>query len=93
MAQSFSVMSQMELSASPDSQDPLHFRRVRTIACQNQRVKKHSFAKSQENNDLTLQVDGRERIFEEITKFDNYYEAYEVATTQNKVNSYVCYFE
>ena len=30
---------------------------------------------------------------EEIAKFHNYYEPYEVATTQNKVNSSVRYFE
>ena len=30
---------------------------------------------------------------EEIAKFHNYYEPYQVATTQNKVNSYVRYFE
>ena len=30
---------------------------------------------------------------EEIAKFHNWYLSYEVATTQNKVNSYVRYFE
>ena len=30
---------------------------------------------------------------EEIAKFHNWYWPYEVATTQNKVNSYVRYFE
>ena len=30
---------------------------------------------------------------EEIAKFHNYYWSYQVATTQNKVNSYVRYFE
>ena len=30
---------------------------------------------------------------EQIAKFTEYYEPYEVATTQNKVNSYVRYFE
>ena len=30
---------------------------------------------------------------EEITKFHNWYLPYEVATTQNKVKSYVRYFE
>ena len=30
---------------------------------------------------------------EEIAKFHHCYEAYRVATTQNKVNSYVRYFE
>ena len=30
---------------------------------------------------------------EEIAKFQNYYFPYEVATTQDKVNSYVRYFE
>ena len=30
---------------------------------------------------------------EEITEFDNWYLPYQVATTQNKVNSYVRYFE
>ena len=30
---------------------------------------------------------------EEIAKFHNCYEPYEVATTQNKVNSYVRHFE
>ena len=30
---------------------------------------------------------------EKVAKFENFYEPYEVATTQNKVNSYVRYFE
>ena len=37
-------------------------------------------------NSFTYSVEG-------IAKFHNWYEPYQVATTQNKVNSYVRYFE
>ena len=32
-------------------------------------------------------------LVEEITKFHSWYHSYQIATTQNKVNSYVRYFE
>ena len=38
-------------------------------------------------------LDSQNNSIEQIGKFHNYYEPYQVATTQNKVNSYVRYSE
>ena len=37
--------------------------------------------------------DSHTNSVEQIAKFTEHYDPYEVATTQNKVNSYVRYFE
>ena len=37
--------------------------------------------------------DSHTNSVKQIAKFTNHYHLYEVATTQNKVNSYVRYFE
>ena len=37
--------------------------------------------------------DSHTNSVEQIARFTNHYEPHEIATTQNKVNSYVRYFE